>query len=463
MADNRRVRVGFHTFTTYARHPGKDGANFAYTELGRLLSDCADIRPVPHDLLALARDDAAARAALAPCDVVVATVGPHAHLYLYLRERLGLSFRLIRDARTALWNGYLQQETLCAPYLRPGDVLVHSSRYSLGLFSSLFPHLTPEAQAICYPLLHWFPEEAENSWTGSGSTSVTRIGFVGRLTDDKNYAQAVELLAALRRRRPGRFELHVVGEYQGPRRRGAVPEGYGTPGYRWLPPIDRSRLWDLYRGFDVLFFPSTSTLETFGRVLVEASYVGTPILASEHAATSELLPPEALVPTRYRTGAEFTTHFAGRLGDVDIGQAADRLADGDTPPRGLGYQNYAGHHKRLLDLVLNGTDGSAATGPTAAQRGFLARVRMTGLDPLDRAGADAAIGTIRRHFTALHRRGSPGYAASLLTLLARSRHRRKTADFVRRSLLRGEDFTNIGGVDLQLSHLIGYEPKFRLA
>lgn len=459
MAGDQRLRVGFHTFTTYARHPGKDGANFAYTELGRLLSGCADIRPVPHDLVALARDDAAARAALAPCDVVVATVGPHAYLYLYLRERLGLSFRLIRDARTALWNGYLQQEALCAPYLRPGDVLVHSSRYSLGLYRALFPHLTPESQAICYPLLHWFPEEAEGSWTGSGSRSVTRIGFVGRLTDDKNYAQAVELLAELRRRRPGRFELHVVGEYQG--RRG-VPEGHGTPGYRWLPPIDRSRLWDLYREFDVLFFPSTSTLETFGRVLVEASYVGTPILASEHAATSELLPAEALVPTRYRTGVEFTTHFAGRLGDLDIEQAADRLAAGDIPPRGLGYQNYAGHHKRLLDLVLNGTDGSAPE-PTAPQRDFLARVRMTGLDPLGPARADAAIATIRRHFTALHRRGRPGYALTLLTLLARSRYRRKTADFVRRSLLRGEDFTNIGGVDLQLSHLIGFEPRFRLA
>jgi hypothetical protein len=114
-------------------------------------------------------------------------------------------------------------------------------------------------------------------------------------------------------------------------------------------------------------------------------------------------------------------------------------------------------------VVNNGTDGSGATEPTAQQRAFLDRVRMTGLDPLDRAGADAAIARIRRHFTALHRRGHPAYAATLLTLLARSRHRRKTADFVRRSLLRGEDFTNIGGVDLQLSHLIGFEPRFRLA
>jgi hypothetical protein len=72
------------------------------------------------------------------------------------------------------------------------------------------------------------------------------------------------------------------------------------------------------------------------------------------------------------------------------------------------------------------------------------------------------IGRLRRSFTALHRSGSPRHLGTLAVLLARSGHRRKTASFVRRSLLQGEDFTNIGGVDLQLSHLIGFEPRFTI-
>ncbi|MEU8353335.1 glycosyltransferase [Streptomyces sp. NPDC048845] len=472
-APSRRTRVGFHAFRTYTRHPGKDGANFAYTELGRLLRGSDAVDPRPHDVVELCRSDAVARETLAGCDVVVATAGPHAYLYFHLRERLGLRFRIVRDVRTALWNGYLQQEALAAPYLRGGDVLYHSSRYSLALFSALFPHLAGTAQTVCYPLLHWFPPELENSWTGSrgpvrrpGARRTRRIGFVGRLTDDKNHAQALDLLAELNRRAPGRFELHAVGEGSPPRRGPGAPGGPDLPGYRWTPPIDRARLWEHYRTFDTLFFPSTSSLETFGRVLVEASYIGTPVLASAHAATSELLPAQALVPTAYRTDREFTTHFAARLGDVDTGHAADLLESGEAPPRAEGHRSYARHDRLLLSLVLDGpgADTGAGAEPTGVQRDFISRIRTAGLRSVPGpAQADALISRIRGPFVALHERGRPGYFATLATLLARSRHRGKTVSFLRKSLLHGEDLSNIGGIDLQLSHLIGHEPRFRIA
>lgn len=452
--------VGFHTFRSYAGHPGKDGANFAYTEVARLLSSSAEVRAKPHDVVELFRSDEAARVALAGCDVVVATVGPHAYLYFHLRERLGLDFRIVRDARTALWNGYLQQEALSAPYLRPDDVLYHSSRYSLALYSMLFPGLAHSRQAVCYPLLRWFPEELAGSWTGSGGGG-TQIGFVGRFTDDKNHSQAISLQRELNRRAPGAFRTVAIGEGG----QSAAAGEPAVPGYSCRPPVDRARLWQDYREMDVLFFPSTSSLETFGRVLVEASYVGTPVLASTHAAASELLPSESLLPTTLREDVDFTTHLAARLGDVDVAHAADLLVAGAIPPAGRGHTGYAEHDRLLLDLIRgDAPDSSAADpAPTAVQRAFLDRLRMRGLKvPADPAAADRMIGKLRRSFTALHRSRTPQHLGTLAMLLARSGYRRKTASFVRKSLFHGEDFTNIGGVDLQLSHLIGFEPRFTI-
>jgi hypothetical protein len=227
--------------------------------------------------------------------------------------------------------------------------------------------------------------------------------------------------------------------------------------------VDRARLWRDYQEMDVLFFPSTSSLETFGRVLVEASYIGTPVMASTHAAASELLPSESLLPTVLREDTDFTTHLAARLGDVDVAHAADLLVTGALPPGGKGHQFYADHDALLLRLV-HGEAQDADLEPTAVQRAFLDRLRMRGLDvPPDRAAADEMITGLRRSFTALHRRGTPRYLATLAVLLARSRYRRKTAAFARKSLFHGEDFSNIGGVDLQLSHLIGFEPRFTIA
>jgi hypothetical protein len=464
---SRGTVVGYHPFETYAGHPGKDGANFDYVEQVELVEADGGVVPRPHNLVDLCRSDAAAREALGGVDVVMTTVGPHAYFYFYLRERLGLNFRIVRDVRTAFWNGYLQQESLCASYLRADDMILHASRYSMGVFDTVFPHLVPEAQAVCYPILHSLPPEAEGSWVGSGwsaasTTRPRRIGFVGRLTDDKNYGQALALLDELRRRWPGRYELHAVGE----RPPGVPGPASDTTDYRWFPPVDRSAIWSMFREMDVLFFPSTSSLETFGRVLVEASYVGTPILSSSHAATSELLPETSLVGTRYRTDLEFTTHLAGRLGDVDVERAADLLGAGEAPPRATGYHVFRGHDRYLIDLLRRGPEAVATDAmvePTPLQRDFLSSVQMSNLSTsFDQETADDIIAGLRSHFVALHRRGSLGYFATLATLLARSRYRGKTMDFVRRSLVRGEDFTNIGGIDLQFSHLIGYEPRFRI-
>lgn len=464
-----RLRVGFHAFSTYLQHPGRDGANFAYTELCGLLSESNQIDCKPHDLVALCESDDAARAALEDCDVVVSTVGPHAYFYCYLRERLNLRFRLIRDVRTALWNAYMLQEVLVAPYLRESDTVVHSSAYTRLLYRSLFPGLAAGSDHVCYPLLRWFPKNAEQTWRGSGCDKPFTIGYVGRLTEDKNFLDAVDLFAELRRRRPGTFRLRAIGEGTKPHGHAHVQMRLGTDmtGYEWYAPVNRDQIWRHYAEMDVLFFPSTSTLETFGRVLIEAAFVGTPILASEHGATSELLPEQALLHTKYNTTRRFNMHDGAPLGQVAIDEAVELLLSGVALVPSHGHGLYTDDARRFLELVLHGNGASQGNEKRNATERQCRFVRTLSIDNLgiksNASNIDAAIASLRAPFVILSRRIRGRQILTLLHLLYASRNRRKTLNFAIRNLIKGEDFTNIGGVDLQFSHLIEFYPSFTLS
>ena len=464
---NSRIRVGIHLFSTYPRHPGRDGANFAYRDLARLLSESPRLELIVHDIGQLFKDDDAAREALRKCDVVVASVGPHAYLYFHLREKLGLHYRIIRDVRTALWNGYLLQEVLVTPYLRPEDSVFYSSAYSRDLFHLIFPNVSVQSQHVCYPLRHWLPPRQPISTLKRSRADKRTIGYVGRLTDDKNFSQAIELIAALERRQPGRFRLIAVGQ-------GKAPNGYPSlvsaslgekpPAYTWVKPVSHTKIWDYYSDFDVLFFPSTSSLETLGRVLVEATYAGVPVLASSHGATSELLDADALLPTRYYE-RQYTVHFAARLGEVDVQAAVDRLVYDAATPLGNGYLQYWDDAARFIKLVCIGNEAwqPGSRPGTQIQKDFIGRVIMHDLHfATDRTPVDRLIERLRRRFVALHSWYQPCYLIALAELLAQSRWPGKTVQFIRRSVLRHEDFTNIGGIDLQFSHLLGFYPSFSI-
>lgn len=455
-----KLKVALHRFQTYAGHPGRDGANLAYEELFRLLGQNRDMDCEPHDVLGLFADDQAASRALSSCDVVVSTVGPHSYIYFYLRERLKLNFRIVRDVRTALWNGYLLQEALVGPYLRPGDAVVYSSAYSRDLFRYLFPAVQHESQHVCYPLVRWFPPLSARGRSGPGSTRT--IGFVGRLTNDKNFDQALDLIARLEQLKPGRFRLMAVGQGKPPHGSPYVAEKLGRSmrAYTWSPPVPPDEIWPCFNDFDLMFFPSTSTLETFGRAVVEAAYSGVPILASSHGASPELLEPGALLQARYRTDRKFITHFAAPLGTVDIEDAVNRILDSSVP-LSRAHEIYSDDHLRFADIVANSGGGQPAEGRRSGCSRLHKRLTMHDLPALDREQCDRSIRRLRQQFITLHQRG-PSYAWTVLALFGRSRYKRKTLAFMGRSLFKREDFTNIGGIDLEFTHSLGFYPWFKI-
>lgn len=466
------MRVALHDYRTDPLLPQKDGVNFAHENIAQLLrsAEAADLDVAFHDLNALLADHDHAHEVLSGIDCVVSNVGPHAHYYFWLRDLLGLDFRILRDVRTAIWSSYLFQEHLCAPFLRPHDTLMVASNYVWGVYEHLFPHLAHYPSALCYPLAIAFPKprpEARTRWPLQDG--VVAVGYLGRLSEDKNFPDIVELVVRLNRDAPGglRYKLVACGEVHsgscGPERvnaqfAAALGEGEW---YEYLPARANDQIWTLLDRFDLMIFPSTSNLETFGRVLIEASYAHVPIVAGRHAAGPELVDEHGLCEVEYETGRPFVTHFDHRLGRVDVTGMATAIASGALRPS-RSYDRYSAHPQVFLDLLRDPAPPANRPDLTRSQTAFIQSLEVVLPRVPNLTEARDRMPELAEWFRDLQRPNSPEFAAKIERLKAITPYPERTERFLAKSAATSADFTNVGGIDIELCHLWQFYPQFTL-
>ena len=466
------TRVSLHDYRTDPLLPQKDGVNLAHENMAELLRT----RPQPgltvdfHDFNRLIEVPDYARATLSGVDCVLSNVGPHAHFYFWLRERLGLDFRIVRDVRTAIWSSYLHQEHLCQPYLRATDTLLVASNYTWGIYHEMFPHLARFPTALCYPLTACFPADRP---AGRASDRTANgeffIGYLGRLSEDKNFPDIVELLIRLNSdpERSHRYRLIACGDVHSPScapeaTRARIGEMLGAGDwFEYLPARSYDRIWDVLARFDVMIFPSTSNLETLGRVLIEASYAHVPVVSGEHAATPELVAPGGLCRVDDQIGKTFSAHFDHRIGSVDIDAMVDALTKCNFAPSNC-FETYDQHPALFQSLIADPAPAIGAPQLTASQKDFIARLSVDLPPSLDRSAADTTLAEMAEWFVDLQRKERPEYARKLARLAELSQHPERTARFVEKSRVTAGDFSNVGGIDIELCHLHRYYPAFRL-
>lgn len=465
------TRVAVHRFRSDDSLPQRDGVNLAHTEVNALLAAplAHSLEVTFHDFDALLRSDAAASRALQGVDCVLSNVGPHAHYYYALRERLGLDFRIVRDIKTALWSCYLLQEALCQPYLRAGDSLLATSVYSRALCQRLFPHLRDHPIHLFEPVLSQAAAASATAPKRPAGDIVT-LGHIGRLSEDKNFPQMVDLLLELHRQEPGRYRLLACGavhsESCDPRHISArVHAQTGRNDlFTYLPPVEHEAVPGIMARFDWFLFFSTSNLEVLGRVLIEAAAARVPVLAADHAAAAELLHPSSLLPVSYFHERPFHSHFDAPLGRVDIGAAAQRIRCGEwpKPPPVSGVNDPQRLLRPLQDPCALPHDGPAGLASAAAA--FVAQLQWADLPRYARREeADAAIEQLRDWFCALNGKTSPGFAQRLQALEIHSRFPERTRRFVQAAARTRCDFTNLGGLDMELCNIAGFHPRFWLS
>lgn len=467
-----KTKVALHRFISDPDLKQRDGVNLAHSEINRIMERSSDRNLLVefHELDLLLRDDTLAKRTLQDVDCVLCNVGPHAHYYHALRKRLGLDFRIVRDIKTALWSSYLLQESLCAPYLRPGDALLATSKYSRALTRRLFPHLHEHPILLFEPVLS-LPETptAAQASDRQPEHPIT-LGHIGRLSEDKNFPQMVDLLIALNRQAPGRYRLHACGAVHSPscdpeKIAARVLAECGRPDlFCYQPPVAHDEVLPLLSRFDYFLFFSTSNLEVLGRVLIEAARANVPILAANHAAAAELLDPSSLIDVHYAVNQTFHTHFDAPLGIVDIDAAARRIIDCTRP---LSPPEPQVNRLACLTRILSGEvpddalGGAEELAPQTAS--FLAQLRWSGLPAY--AGSsetDALIATLQDWFCALNGKRSTDFPDRLKRLEEISCFPERTRKFIQTSQSTRCDFTNLGGIDIELCNVAGFHPQFWL-
>ena len=328
------------------------GALRYYQEVSELLAVHASehMSVESHDFFEMLRwsesELAAFTRGLCADDVLISTVGPYAHLYFYLRERYGGKFRIIRDVRTSSWAGYLLQEQLAAPLLRPGDDVMFPSEFCRAYFRRLFPDsLSASNTRVCYPLASLFPAALPRR-----NSRALRVGYVGRVAPDKNLPQLLAIFARLLRSGESLAELRIAGPVEGQPiervaafqlRRRAAQLGIPAARLSYAGNLNQQQVWRFFADLDVLLFPAMASVESMGRIILEATHAGVRVVAAHYAAAPELLPKDALIRSEYAVNRAFGTIKPFSFGSVDEVDAVERVllaGENATPARKQHYQ-----------------------------------------------------------------------------------------------------------------------------
>jgi len=111
--------------------------------------------------------------------------------------------------------------------------------------------------------------------TVTARTQRKRLLYVGRLAPEKNTNTLFEAFQIVATRRPGEFELMVIGD--GPQRAQLQRLEAETRSVKWIPYCtDPSELAGCYRAAKLFVHPGTQ--ETFGLVALESQACGTPVV-----------------------------------------------------------------------------------------------------------------------------------------------------------------------------------------
>jgi hypothetical protein len=301
--------------------------------------------------------------------------------------------------------------------------------------------------------------------------NMVKLGHIGRLSKDKNFDQMIDLLITLNSEEPGRFHLTACGTVHSAEFECGLVEKliYDKTGrddiYTYIPPVNNNQIVELMRSFDYFLFFSTSNLEVLGRVLIECAYSGTKVLAANHAAAAELVDPSSLLEVDYLTNQIFNTHFDHALGKVDIEKIKSLLLNGFEPePQPRPLINNANNLINLLNepnfYEINHIDKKLNTHVEE----FISRISSSGLSlPNENQDINKTLGVMKDWFCSLNEKKSTDFNYRLSQLKRLSRFPNRTEKFINSVGSSKCDFTNLGGLDMELCNVVKFYPEFYLS
>lgn len=337
-----------------------NGANYYYIENNKLLKEqkLKNLKPIAHNFrnLILGKEKFPD---LTKEDVVLSNVGPYAHVYHYLREKYNLKFRIIRDVQACLWPGYLLQEKICSKYTRNEDKVMFLSEFARQLYIKLFPEtLNKENTFVCAPFMHFFPKFIKNTKRKDDDNLI--LGWIGRVALEKNFFQALNAFIRLYKER-GNTKFIVAGDSNNKMKslikKKLRKNKIKSDAFQYINEghfIPHKYVWDIYKKMDVFLFPSLSLNESLGRTLVEACYMGVPVISAYYGAAPEILSEKNLISVNYRNSL---LHLDGdkaySFGSVNMAELMDKLYNHKRLSSKNNIARYMNHDKKFFNILQN--------------------------------------------------------------------------------------------------------------
>lgn len=196
----------------------------------------------------------------------------HTNLHEYAGHRLEKLFSFLPERwRRGISNAAERQS------LRACVSFYGLARFLLAPNQSMVDLLAERTRRPAYLMSHGVDTEAFAPSRRTGSTGPFCIGYVGRLTPEKNVRFLVDLEKSLILACQSNFRFVVVGEgSEGGWLRKNLQSG------KFLGTLRGGALAEAFAGMDAFVFPSRT--DTFGLVLLEALASGVPVVASPAAA-----------------------------------------------------------------------------------------------------------------------------------------------------------------------------------
>jgi glycosyltransferase involved in cell wall biosynthesis len=294
-APREPVRVGVFTGPWDTGHRARDGAVLGFADVEHavttVLRGDPGFRVRPLDVQRLCSD--ALPELLGDLDVVFANCGPAAALLLEARARNDLSVRILREVRTIGWIGYLFQERIAHALGRPGDRCLHVSRYARDVWRAV---RDDPGDAVFYPMITAAP--AARAGASTRPAGAQRIGYFSRVARDKGFHYVAPIVERLQRAGWSIASLTVAGAIDDPALFDGTVARLAQAGVATdcLGPVDHLRAMTVLDAVDTVLFPSVSSLEACGRVVVEARSRGIRVIASDYCGAADVLEPPWRLP-----------------------------------------------------------------------------------------------------------------------------------------------------------------------
>jgi glycosyltransferase involved in cell wall biosynthesis len=173
--------------------------------------------------------------------------------------------------------------------MRSSDKIVCVSRYSAEQLQQSF-NVNKGKTSVCYS---WLPmpdltKELERKIAEKESSKIKLLS-VGRIIPEKGIGRIIDLANYIDKKGlGGHYQITVVGDSDHPIKNQLIEASRMLKFLSYAGRVDKPELWDYYAANNIFLLPVTWD-EGFGRVIIESYCFGTPVVASQLGATTEVL------------------------------------------------------------------------------------------------------------------------------------------------------------------------------